>query len=575
MFRTPLLLQRICPAAMLWLFACSAYLRMLLGAYLRTLLGVFWGMVLGVMLLTPVATAQELSAQEKSAEALSSEAEGVVEQPRGLQDEEASGGGNERQQDTEVKAAKVRKAVLIPFHDAIHALSAELLMRKFHEAVDSGVDVIILDINSPGGEVFYTFEIMDMILETKNVETVAYVQKDAISGAALIAISCDKIYMSPNGRLGDAGVIMMGEDGAFRYVEEKRRSAVAQRARDAAEQTGRPMTLAEKMTDKDMVVFRSVNKESGEVRYLSDKELESMPDADQWEVGKPIREANKDMFFIANGKRLVELGMAEQTVESVDELAEQLDVETPIPVLDRTGTDIAIMILNHWFVTFLLLVVGLVALGIELSAPGIGIGGLTSMLCFGLFFWSRFLGGTAGWLEVTLFVLGIAFIGMEIFVIPGFGVAGLGGFALLLTSLVMASHRFIDLQNGQNLIDVGWDVVTVLGAFIGFFIAMLILSKYIGDIPGLGRLTLKPQVALPGVGEDPAAGGAAPSVLMPGWQRVQIGDTGVAVGALRPGGKMAVDDYTVDVVTEGDFVDGGQSVKVIAKQGSRVVVRLT
>lgn len=199
------------------------------------------------------------------------------------------------------------------------------------------------------------------------------------------------------------------------------------------------------------------------------------------------------------------------------------------------------------------------------------------MLCFGLFFWSRFLGGTAGWLEVTLFVLGIIFIGMEIFVIPGFGVAGVGGLALTLGSLVMASQRFFIPGSMEELTRMGWDVMTVLGAFVGFMIALLFLANYIGEIPGLGRLTLKPQATAASTsGGD--VGLAAPAdpdtaALLPGWQRVSVGDTGTAAGPLRPGGKMAIEDFTVDVVTEGDFIEHGCSVKVIGNQGTRVVVR--
>lgn len=474
----------------------------------------------------------------------------------------------------ESRPDRQRTAVIIPLHEDINPLSGALLKRKFAEAVDSDVDVIIFDIHSPGGLVYVTFELMDMISDAKDVETVAFIQKDAISGAALISLACDKIIMLPGARMGDAGEIVMGADGAFRYTEAKSRSVLAQKVRDTAQATGRPLALAEKMTDKDMVVFRAVHKTDGTVRYISDKEWESMEDTDDWEQGKPVREAGKEMFFTVNGERAVELGMADQTVESADELADALNVKTPIPVMERTGTDTAIMILNSGVVTFLLLVIGMVALVIELGAPGIGIGGLTSLLCFGLFFWSRFLGGTAGWLEVTLFVLGILFIGLEIFVIPGFGVAGVGGLALMLGSLVMASRRFLVPGNADELAGLGWDLLTVFGAFVGFIFALLILAKYIGDIPGLGRLTLKPQVAVAGadavladeVNSDAAA-------LLPGWQRVAVGDVGTAASALRPGGKMNIDDYTVDVVTEGDFVESGQSVKIIAKQGTRVVVR--
>lgn len=465
----------------------------------------------------------------------------------------------------------MRSAVIIPLHEDINPLSGALLKRKFKDAVDSGVDVIILDIHSPGGFTLVTFELMDMVLEAKGIETVAFIERDAISGAALLSLACDKIIMLPAARIGDAGEIVMGADGAFRYTEAKSRSVLAQKARDTARATGRPVALAEKMVDKDMVVFQATHKTNGETRYISDKEWDTLKDADDWNKGKPIREAGKEMFFIANGERAVELGMATQTIQNRDQLAKTLNVREPIRVIERTWIDTMVYLLNSGFVTFLLIVIGLIALTVELGAPGLGIGGLTSLLCFSLFFWSRFLGGTSGWLEVTLFIVGLIFIGAELFVFPGFGVAGVGGISLVLGSLVMASRRVLIPENSEQLTGLGYDVLTVVGAFAGFIIAIMLLSNYIGDIPGLSRLTLKPPVAIEGVAASTTD--AASNAMLPGWQQVDIGDVGQAVSPLRPSGKMQVGDCTVDVVTEGDFVESGSEVKVIGKQGARVIVR--
>ena len=149
---------------------------------------------------------------------------------------------------------------MIPLQEDINPLSGALLERKFREAVDSGAEVIILDIHSPGGWTAVTFDLMDMVLDAAGVETVAFIEKDAISGAALLSLACDRIIMLPNARIGDAGEIVMGADGAFRYTEAKSRSVLAQKVRDTARQTGRPIALAEKMVDKDMVVFEARHK---------------------------------------------------------------------------------------------------------------------------------------------------------------------------------------------------------------------------------------------------------------------------------------------------------------------------
>ncbi|TWU44836.1 hypothetical protein Q31b_00060 [Novipirellula aureliae] len=469
----------------------------------------------------------------------------------------------------EVKAELRRRAVMIPLQEDINPLSGALLQRKFETAVESGVEVVIFDINSPGGFTYVTFELMDMVLDAKDVETVAFIEKDAISGAALFSLACDRIIMLPDARMGDAGEIVMGADGAFRYTEAKSRSVLAQKVRDTAAATNRPIALAEKMTDKDMVVFKAINKDDGTIRYFSDKEWVAFEEQEKWIKGRPVREAGKEMFFTANGRRATELGMANQTVNSREELADVLNVAEPIPVLERSWVDTLVFVLNSGFVTFLLIAIGLIALVVEFSAPGLGIGGLTSVLCFGLFFWSRFLGGTSGWLEVTLFVIGILFIGAEVFVIPGFGVAGVGGIVLLLGSLVMASRRFALPQGGADFTGLGADVLTVAGAFVAFLIALVLLAHYIGEIPGLGRLTLKPAVTIDGF----PTRDVSDEMLVPGWQRVAVGDVGATVSPLRPSGRVEIEDYTIDVVTEGEFVESGTKVKVIGKQGARVIVR--
>ena len=467
--------------------------------------------------------------------------------------------------------AKLRTAVIIPLREDINTISGALLQRKFAEAVDSGVDVIILDIKSPGGYTHTTLELMEMVMDANGVEVVAFIEKEAFSGAALLSLACDKIIMLPGAQIGDAGEIVMGPDGAFRYTEAKSRSALAQKVRDTAQARGRPLALAEKMVDKDLIVFEATHKESGDVRYFSDKEWESFKETDQWNKGKTIREAGEDMFFTVNGARAAELGFADQTVDSRSELAEILQLREPIRVIERSWIDTLVYILNSGFVTFLLIAIGLIALTLEVSAPGFGVGGLISVLCFSLFFWSRFLGGTSGWLEVTLFVVGLVFIAAELFVIPGFGVAGIGGITLVLGSLVMASRRAMIPENSEQMMTLGYDVLTVMGAFAGFVVAIILLSNYIGQVPGLSRLTLKPPVVLEGASGDSVDPGS--EALLPGWQRIEVGDVGQTISPLRPSGKMQVDDFTVDVVTEGDFVDCGTDVKVIGKQGARVVVR--
>jgi len=471
------------------------------------------------------------------------------------------------------RAAKrgLRRAVMIKFHEDINPLSGALLKRRFEQAVSDGAETIILDIDSPGGYVSTTLELVRMIESATEVHTVAFISREAISGAAILALATDEIVMLPLARIGDAGMIVMGEDSAFRYAPEKARSLLAQQLRDLATKHDRPPSLAEAMVDKDLVVFKATRKEDGTIAYFSEREWNALEDTEAWIKGRVIREASGNMFFTANGERAVELGMAELLINQPGELAAKLGVMEPIGVIRPSPVDTLILILNSSAVTWLLLVIGLIALVIELGAPGIGVGGLVSILCFGLFFWSRFLGGTSGWFEVILFVIGVAFVMLELMVIPGVGIAGIGGGLLILFSLVMASRRVLMPESSRDLTHLLSDVGTVLGAFIGFAIGLAFLAKYLGELPIISRLALAPMSSEDGPAVASLAGGA--SVQAPAYERISIGDVGRTLGPLRPSGRVQIDEEIVDVVTEGDFIADQTEVKVISVMGRRVVVR--
>jgi membrane-bound serine protease (ClpP class) len=481
-------------------------------------------------------------------------------------------GGDAPVADEAPAAAKApRKAVMIRFHQDINPLSGALLKRRFETAVREGAEIIVLDIDSPGGYVSTTLDLVQMLEQADQVETIAYIGREAISGAAILALATDKIVMLPRARIGDAGMIVMGEDSAFRYAPEKARSLLAQQLRDLASKHDRPASLAEAMVDKDLIITKASRKDDGTIRYLSNREWESMEDSDAWERGKVVREASGNTFFTANGERAVELGLAEHLIQNPSELPGIVGVADPIPLIRPSGVDTLILILNSSWVTWLLLVIGLIALVIELGAPGVGLGGLVAILCFGLFFWSRFLGGTSGWFEVILFVIGIAFVLLEILVIPGIGIAGVTGVLLVLSSLVMASRRVILPESERDLSNLLTEVGVVLGAFAGFGIGLAILARYLGELPLLSRLALAP---MPSDNFPPVASLAASNApTIPAHQRVQIGDTGSALGPLRPSGKMQLGENIIEVFTEGDFIPDQTAIKIVAIQGSKLVVR--
>lgn len=463
---------------------------------------------------------------------------------------------------------------VIPIEGPIVPQLFSFFQRKLAEAVEAGAEVVVLDINSPGGRLDTTFEFTELIGETE-LETVAYIRHSAYSGAAMVALACDRIEMHPEASMGDVGVIVGGPFSPFQYVEEKERSPVVAKIRTLAEVHGRPAGLAEAMVDKDITVFRAVHREDDRTAYFTNKEWESLQAADQWDLGPPVFESREDNFLTVNGTRAVELGLAEGTSRSLDAVLDKVDAKRPVTVLAHTWVDSTIEFLNAWWVTGLLLLIGLIALLVEFSAPGIGIGGLISLLCFSLFFWSRFLGGTAGWLEVTLFVLSLAFIAAEFFIIPGFGIAGVTGIGLMIFSLVMASRRVFVPIDGADWLDMGWNLFTICGALLGVLLAVIFAADYFGKIPLFRGLILEPP-KLADAGSNDAVRPLeltkdADSVVP--WLRIGVGDFGRSLSPLRPSGKAQFADDVVDVATEGEFVAADSPIRVLRKQGMRIIVR--
>jgi len=464
----------------------------------------------------------------------------------------------------EESPAEYSRGALIRFEGPITPWLEYYLDCKLRTAKQKGADLVIIEIDSPGGLVEESLNIATRLRDLDWAHTVAYIPEQALSGAAFVALGCDEIIMGPNAKLGDAGVIEPDAQFQFQYVPEKIRTHLVAEARDLAAAKGRPPALAEAMVDKDLVVYRVKNRQSGKETFLSDKEIQSDKDPGQWEKINPVQESLGDSFLEVNGTRAVELGLAQGTVSSRADLQRRYRPRGELLVFQYTGVDTAVYILNSPWVTGLLFVVGLVALYIELSAPGIGLGGLTAALCFAIFFWSRFLGGTADLLDVILFVAGVAFLLVELFVLPGFGVAGLSGILLILASLILASQTFVIPQTREDWAQLTGTLLVILVSGLAFSVAAYLLSRHFGSLPLLSRLVLVPPNS---PGSDKGAG--APGG---GQSAVQVGSRGVAVSLLRPAGKARFGKQYVDVVTEGEFITKGSEVEILEIHGNRVVV---
>jgi membrane-bound ClpP family serine protease len=182
-----------------------------------------------------------------------------------------------------------------------------------------------------------------------------------------------------------------------------------------------------------------------------------------------------------------------------------------------------------------------------------------------LFFWSNFLNGTAEWLEVLLFLGGVFFLLLELFVLPGFGVFGLGGGAMILASLVLASQTFVLPRTESQMNELRHSLTIVAAATVCVVGAALLLRRYLPNAPMFRTLLLNPPPEEELVDLDTREALADFTHL--------VGQQGTATTNLMPAGKADFDGQLIDVIAEGMPIDRGQPVVVVKARGNRVVVR--
>lgn len=450
--------------------------------------------------------------------------------------------------------------------------------RQIGRALKDDVNLLIFRINSPGGLMHASTQLAYTIadLDPKRVRTVAYVPEMALSGAAIISAGCDEIYLHERARIGTAAPISVGEGGQFERAPEKVLSILRGDLAKLGQMKNRPPALLMAMADKDLRVYRVTHNETGRVWFMSDAEIENAHG--QWKKGPIVAESRENNLLTLDGQRASELMIARPPVADFDDLKQRLGIpaDSVVPVSGQTWVDKMVFALNTPTALFLLFLVGVVCIFLELHMMT-GILGIVSALCFTVFFWSRFLGGTAGWLEVLLFLLGIGCILMEIFVIPGFGVFGVSGGLLIITSFVLASQTFVVPETSADYDRMYRSLGTIGLSILAVFVVGAFLSRYLPQMPLFSAMILTP----PGPGDlttdgprlrPELAGGGAASALAERNIGL-LGERGSAESTLRPAGKARFGDLLVDVVSQGPYIEQGAEVEVVEAAGNRVVVR--
>jgi membrane-bound serine protease (ClpP class) len=454
------------------------------------------------------------------------------------------------------------RPVRIRIADFISVLTQEYVRRHVKESIEHGKNFFIFEIDSYGGDAQAGLDMAEYIKDLEGVRTVAYIPKNAISAAAFIALGCDEIIMHRDAKLGDCGVMFI-EGGQFHFVEPKLVSIVSTALETIATAKGYPPALARAMIEQDLVVKEVHDPRTGSTLFLSEQELEARA-GENLQVRRVVKD--KGRFLTMDGTTAQSLDFATDLVDNFDGLLAHYGLEDiEIAVVQPNWVDTLIWVLNRPPIKAILLIVGVLCLYLELKLPGISLPGLVAALCFLLFFWSQFMGGTATALEIVLFLAGALCLGLEIFVLPGFGVFGVTGILLMIVSVVLASQTFVLPQGSSQWRELSESLGSVVFAFVCLFGFAFLAGKYLPSVPLLGRVVLTPdQVA---VTSDSSAGLAA------GPLTDLLDAEGIAMTPLRPAGRVRFGDQFIDVVTDGSYINEGTRVRVIDVSGRRVVVR--
>lgn len=463
-------------------------------------------------------------------------------------------------------AEVVENIAYIQLHDFIGDVFAAFAQRQIDRAIKNGSKLIIFEINSPGGSLGHSIDLSENIayLEERNIKTVAYVPKEAYSGAAIIAVGCDEIYLHPNATIGNA-IPLDGFTGQI--AGEKILSVETEHLRKLAQIKNRPAALLEAFADKDLEVFEVTHRESGRVWYMSADELHKA--GADWIQGARVPESRPGIALTVNGQRAHELKIAETPVADLDALKQRLGIplDYQFRVEGRNWVDTLVFTLNRPFVTGLLFFLAIVCIYIELATMT-GIFGIISALCFAIFFWSKVLGGTATGLEIALFVVGLGCLALEFFVIPGFGVFGVTGILLILASLIMASQTFTGFDLSYDLSRAGKTFATLGAAILAVIIASMFLSAYLPKIPLLREIVLTPPGSSELAPDEPRLRPEMTSAA-----GALVGQSGTALTVLRPAGKARINGQLLDVVSDGPFISEGARIEIVSVSGNRIVVQ--
>lgn len=414
--------------------------------------------------------------------------------------------------------------------------------QAFAAADSLGADLFLIHMNTYGGTVLDADSIRTKILQSK-IPVFVFIDNNAASAGALISIACDSIYMRPGGSIGAATVV----NQTGQAMPDKYQSYMRSTMRATAEAHG-----------KDTLVV------NGDTIYKWRRDpliAQAMVDPSVHIEG--IVDSGKVITFTPS--EAMKYGFCEGTAENVQEILQKTGYEnSDIVEYQPTWIERIIGFLVHPVVSGLLIMAIIGGIYFEMQTPGIGFPLAVAILGAVLYFAPLYLEGLAEHWEILVFIIGLILIAVEIFVLPGFGIAGISGITLAFLGLVLSLINNVNFNfESVNLSRVGVAVGTVVGGVFGGFMISLYLSN---KIFGAHRGPFK-TLSLQAVQQVEKGFVSIDNSLL-----LLKGKIGVAKTVLRPSGKVEVDGEVYDAVTAGEFIERGEPVKIVKVEATQLYV---
>jgi membrane-bound serine protease (ClpP class) len=443
--------------------------------------------------------------------------------------------------------------VVAPIQGEIDLGIAPFLDRVLSDAEADGAAAVLLEIDTPGGRLDAVLEMRQSLLASP-VRSIAFIDATALSAGALIALASEEIHVVPGGIMGAATPV---DAATGATADAKVVSAVRSIFRATAQERGRDPAVAEAMVDPEIEIEGLVAE--GELLTLDDRQM-------------------------------LEVGYADSVVDSRDQLLAELGLaDRPVVEVEPSLAERLVRLLTSSLLAPLLLTVGVWLLVGDLLSGGVGIGASVGLVLLGAFFYGHLLAGLSGWEDILLVTVGVVLLLVEVFVLPGVGIAGILGVIALLGGGVLAMvNRDLDLVPvGQLLAVAGRVTLTFLVVSVVIITVIALLARRGGGegsrlgierMQGGSRPVTSRWLRWFGSSEVLAPDGESSADAPPRGRPdplprgALLGRQGIALSDLRPAGVARIDGHRIDVVTDGEWLAAGDPVTVISDEGYRRVV---